>query len=311
MDRNGTLFGRCHGRRQDVELTLEPDITMTSPGLAGVTIHTALGTEIALNRGPGGLSARRRTKDGNESTWTVLGASRGEARHPRRGHPPGAAARPDLRAGPRTGGARHASVNEFLADGSRAGERVPADRPVRVPVRLRDLRPGGAERQRGVALPAPLRLAERVRRRSSTATPAGSASVPPTWTCRPTAATCPGTMVLETSWGTRGGWIIVRDVLLIGPVAPRRRPLPHPPPLAHRLRRRSRAAAAGALRERRGAGAPGLRAGVRLRPRTATWEYDGRGYHQAVATAEGSDVRLSSPPTCGWASRARAPPRAP
>jgi alpha,alpha-trehalase len=27
----------------------------------------------------------------------------------------------------------------------------------------------------------------------------------------------PGTMVLETSWGTRSGWIIVRDVLLIGP----------------------------------------------------------------------------------------------
>src|SRR3712207_509230 len=24
-------------------------------------------------------------------------------------------------------------------------------------------------------------------------------------------------MVLETSWGTRGGWVIVRDVLLIGP----------------------------------------------------------------------------------------------
>ena len=27
----------------------------------------------------------------------------------------------------------------------------------------------------------------------------------------------PGTMVLETSWGTSNGWIIVRDVLLIGP----------------------------------------------------------------------------------------------
>jgi GH15 family glucan-1,4-alpha-glucosidase len=27
----------------------------------------------------------------------------------------------------------------------------------------------------------------------------------------------PGTMILETSWGARGGWIIVRDVLLIGP----------------------------------------------------------------------------------------------
>ena len=24
-------------------------------------------------------------------------------------------------------------------------------------------------------------------------------------------------MVLETSWGTRGGWVIVRDALLIGP----------------------------------------------------------------------------------------------
>jgi alpha,alpha-trehalase len=27
----------------------------------------------------------------------------------------------------------------------------------------------------------------------------------------------PGTMVLETSWGTPKGWVIVRDVLLIGP----------------------------------------------------------------------------------------------
>src|SRR6478735_8714201 len=27
----------------------------------------------------------------------------------------------------------------------------------------------------------------------------------------------PGTMVLETSWGTKTGWVIVRDVLLIGP----------------------------------------------------------------------------------------------
>ncbi|MGZ6672095.1 MAG: trehalase-like domain-containing protein, partial [Solirubrobacteraceae bacterium] len=27
----------------------------------------------------------------------------------------------------------------------------------------------------------------------------------------------PGTMVLETTWGTATGWIVVRDVLLIGP----------------------------------------------------------------------------------------------
>ena len=27
----------------------------------------------------------------------------------------------------------------------------------------------------------------------------------------------PGTMILETSWQARGGWIVVRDLLLIGP----------------------------------------------------------------------------------------------
>jgi GH15 family glucan-1,4-alpha-glucosidase len=27
----------------------------------------------------------------------------------------------------------------------------------------------------------------------------------------------PGTMIIETSWGTKGGWVIVRDVLLVGP----------------------------------------------------------------------------------------------
>ena len=27
----------------------------------------------------------------------------------------------------------------------------------------------------------------------------------------------PGTMVLKTSWGTAAGWVVVRDVLLIGP----------------------------------------------------------------------------------------------
>jgi glucose-6-phosphate dehydrogenase assembly protein OpcA len=79
MSHDGGMYGRCHGRRQDVELKLEPDPTMTAPGLAGVTIQTALGTEIDLNRGPGGLLAKRRTKDGQESSWTVLGASRGEA----------------------------------------------------------------------------------------------------------------------------------------------------------------------------------------------------------------------------------------
>ncbi|HEU0023202.1 MAG TPA: glucose-6-phosphate dehydrogenase assembly protein OpcA [Thermoleophilaceae bacterium] len=79
IPQNGSLFGRAHGRRQDVELRLEPDPTMSAPGLAGVTIDTAAGVEVALNRGPGGLTAHRRLRDGRDWSWTVLGASRGEA----------------------------------------------------------------------------------------------------------------------------------------------------------------------------------------------------------------------------------------
>ena len=42
-------------------------------------------------------------------------------------------------------------------------------------------------------------------------------SGPPTCGCPSSRRYLPGTMVLETSWGTPTGWIIVRDVLLIGP----------------------------------------------------------------------------------------------
>jgi glucose-6-phosphate dehydrogenase assembly protein OpcA len=79
MQRNGSLYGRASGRRQDVELTLEPDERQSAPGLAGIMVETASGMSLSLDRGPGGLSARRRTRDGRESSWTVLGASRGEA----------------------------------------------------------------------------------------------------------------------------------------------------------------------------------------------------------------------------------------
>ena len=64
------------------------------------------------------------------------------------------------------------------------------------------------------------------------------------------------------------------------PVAPPERPLAHAPPHADRLRRRPRAAAHGALRQRRGAARPVVRAGVRLRRSSARrWEYAGDGYH--------------------------------
>ncbi len=76
---NGSLRGQAHGRRQDVKIELVPDATMSVPGLAGIEIGTASGMRISLDRGPGGLSARRSDRKGRESTWTVLGASRGEA----------------------------------------------------------------------------------------------------------------------------------------------------------------------------------------------------------------------------------------
>jgi glucose-6-phosphate dehydrogenase assembly protein OpcA len=76
---SGSLRGRAHGRRGDVELRLEPDATMSVPGLSGVAVETASGISVSLDRGPGGLSASRRLRDGSEVSWTLLGASRGEA----------------------------------------------------------------------------------------------------------------------------------------------------------------------------------------------------------------------------------------
>jgi glucose-6-phosphate dehydrogenase assembly protein OpcA len=78
MSANGAVRGRAHGHRDDVALALEPDEQQSVPGLAGVEIHTSSGTSMSLDRGPGGLVARRKDKKGREQSWTVLGASRGE-----------------------------------------------------------------------------------------------------------------------------------------------------------------------------------------------------------------------------------------
>ena len=58
---------------------LEPVPEQDVPGLAGITIETAQGMTIALDRGPGGLRARRSTRKGKDTEWTLIGASRGEA----------------------------------------------------------------------------------------------------------------------------------------------------------------------------------------------------------------------------------------
>ena len=75
---NGSVRGRAKGPRDEVTLVLEADPEQDVPGLAGIEIGTSSGMAIALDRGPGGLVARRRDAKGNEQSWTVLGASRGE-----------------------------------------------------------------------------------------------------------------------------------------------------------------------------------------------------------------------------------------
>jgi glucose-6-phosphate dehydrogenase assembly protein OpcA len=78
MSANGSVKGRLEARRGDVSLTLTPEHGLNVPGLAGVEIGTTSGMAISLDRGPGGLVARRRDRKGGEQSWTVLGASRGE-----------------------------------------------------------------------------------------------------------------------------------------------------------------------------------------------------------------------------------------
>ena len=76
---DGELRGSAHGRRQDVALRLDPDTTMQVRGLSGLTLQTASGRTLELDRGPGGLRAHYTNARGDERRWTILGASRGEA----------------------------------------------------------------------------------------------------------------------------------------------------------------------------------------------------------------------------------------
>jgi GH15 family glucan-1,4-alpha-glucosidase len=102
----------------------------------------------------------------------------------------------------------------------------------------------------------------------------------------------PGTMILETTWGTRTGWVIVRDLLLIGPwhhedersEAHRRSPTDFD---ADHVLLRTLRCVNGAV-EINMECSPVFDYG-RVLP---SWEYTSGGYHQARATAEGSDLQL-------------------
>ena len=103
----------------------------------------------------------------------------------------------------------------------------------------------------------------------------------------------PGTMVLETSWGTRGGWVIVRDVLLIGPWhhedersnTHRRSPTDYD--ADHVLLRIVRCVN-GEVQMNLDC-EPAFDYGRQY----TEWEYSGPGYHEAKGTAPGCDVELT------------------
>jgi glucose-6-phosphate dehydrogenase assembly protein OpcA len=71
----GTATGGGEGT--NIEIQLSP-VDQEPPGLAGVTVAWQGGCSLSLDRATGGLSARERGSSGEERTWLVLGASRGE-----------------------------------------------------------------------------------------------------------------------------------------------------------------------------------------------------------------------------------------
>jgi glucose-6-phosphate dehydrogenase assembly protein OpcA len=79
VEESGRRHGRARAGKLEVSLQLEPVHDLSAPGLGGITLETADGMTLSLDRSEGGLAANRRTRDGRESSWVVLGASRGEA----------------------------------------------------------------------------------------------------------------------------------------------------------------------------------------------------------------------------------------
>ncbi|HWF75123.1 MAG TPA: glucose-6-phosphate dehydrogenase assembly protein OpcA [Solirubrobacteraceae bacterium] len=73
----GDLRGVARAGDREVEIELDSSDQLV-PGLTGVTVAVPDGWSLSLDRASGGLCAWRRSEDGTESTWKVLGASRGE-----------------------------------------------------------------------------------------------------------------------------------------------------------------------------------------------------------------------------------------
>jgi GH15 family glucan-1,4-alpha-glucosidase len=103
----------------------------------------------------------------------------------------------------------------------------------------------------------------------------------------------PGTMVLETTWGTRTGWVIVRDVLLVGPWhhederSNTHRRSPTDNDADHVLLR--------TLRCVNGRVEMHMECEPRMDygRKAVEWEYAGPGYGKAVGRAEGEELELT------------------
>ncbi len=74
---DGRSASGAAGEDGDVVVSLHT-AEQEAPGLAGVTVATADGTTLSLQRGMGGLDATERDPEGEEHHWKILGASRGE-----------------------------------------------------------------------------------------------------------------------------------------------------------------------------------------------------------------------------------------
>jgi glucose-6-phosphate dehydrogenase assembly protein OpcA len=72
------LSGTAGAGAQQVSLCLQSAPELQVRGLEGVTIETASGRSLSLDRGSGGLRAIAREASGEEHRWTIPGASRGE-----------------------------------------------------------------------------------------------------------------------------------------------------------------------------------------------------------------------------------------
>lgn len=72
------LLGKADAPRQQISVRLQSAPELQVRGLEGLTLQTASGRSLRLDRGPGGLHARSHDPKGRDSEWTIPGASRGE-----------------------------------------------------------------------------------------------------------------------------------------------------------------------------------------------------------------------------------------